>query len=172
MYIFSEVPLKLFIGGDLKRIIYYGSIILLFLGIGFANICSAEGTLPVEPGSQPPAVVQVEDSKPLNEVMKHDKTLSPVHVFANLFTLIIIMLVLAWLYNKYGKNTLAKVLSSKNLNKNSINILSTAPIGQNKYLHIVEVNGEKILIGATNSNISFLKEVKSDISQEKVVSDE
>lgn len=151
-------------------------VVILGLSCLNCNLCIAE--MSANPSIQPsPVVYQVDanDNKTIEELrneVKHKGTLSPVSVFANLFTLIIIMLALAWLYNKYGKNTLSKVLATTNLNKNTINILSTTPIGQNKYLHVVEVAGEKILIGATNSNISFLKEIKSDISQEKAVSDE
>ena len=86
--------------------------------------------------------------------------ISPVSVFANLITLILIMLFLAWVYNKYGKTTLSKVMATKSINPDSINILSSASIGQGKYLHVIEVNKKKLLIGATATQITFLQNLQ------------
>ena len=44
-------------------------------------------------------------------------------------------------------------------NPNKINILSSISLGQNKNLHVVEVNDKKILIGSTQNNITYLKEL-------------
>lgn len=109
--------------------------------------------------------------KPISEVRRHQSLPSPINVFSNLLTLIFIMFAMAWLYKKYGKDFLSKTLKVKNLSKDSINIVSTLPIGQNKYLHIIEVENERMLIGSTNTNISLIKNLKTN-TEEKAVSDE
>jgi flagellar biosynthetic protein FliO len=152
------------------------------------NICSATTTQPVktQPQAQTvtapaPTTAPVADpteeigNKTISEVReeyKQDKEVtSPVSVMANLITLLLIMFGLAFAYKKYGKNALDKVLANQPIRRNDIKILSTAPIGQNKFLHIVEVDGERVLIGSTNNNISLLKELK-EITEEKAVFNE
>lgn len=114
----------------------------------------------------------IEEEKKFQELRAQsaDNTalMSPVKVFSNLIVLVVLLLVLAWLYKKYGKDALAKVAAARPVNKDAINVLSSASVGQGKYLHVIEVGGEKVLIGATANNISLLKEIKT----EKVVSDE
>lgn len=172
--------LKKFKGGQLKKISY----ILLVAILSFCiyaqgnNICIADNA----PSTQiqntdiqkiEPSPVDDIANTPIEQITKkHNNALpSTGEVFANLITLVLIMLVLAWAYSKYGKKALDKVLASQQLKKNDIKILSTAPMGQNKFLHIVEVDGERVLIGSTNTQISLLKELR-DIKQEKAVSDE
>jgi flagellar biogenesis protein FliO len=48
----------------------------------------------------------------------------------------------------------------KEAKENSISILSTIPIAQNKYLHLVEVRGQKLLIGSTANDIVMLKDIE------------
>lgn len=102
---------------------------------------------------------------------ENSKLFSPVKVFSKLIALILILLLIVVLYNKYGKEALSKAMVIKKIKHNAINILSSSSIGQGKYLHIVEVDGEKILIGATANNITFLKDLKNT-KREKVISDE
>lgn len=120
------------------------------------------------PVAEPP----LEDQKRYKELRKQSaentSLLSPAKVFSNLIVLILLLLALAWAYKKYGKDVLSKVAAVRPVNKYSINVLSSASVGQGKYLHVVEVGGDKILIGATANNISFLKDIKT----EKAVSDE
>lgn len=100
---------------------------------------------------------------------KSDSLINPLVVFSNLLALIVIMLLLAWLFNRLNGSRLIRSLSgNKSSKRDMINILSTTSLGQGKFLHVVEVGGQKILIGSTSSNISMLKEIKEEIYYEKV----
>ncbi len=159
-----------------KCIGYYLLIMFLTLSINLTSLGKSQVPDTVQKAPEVLTTVEPNKEKSLEEFQKEVKaqnkeSLDIVKVFSNLLTLIFIMIVLAWIYNKYGKNLLSKALETKNLNKNAINILSTTPIGQNKYLHIVETGGERILIGATNTNISLIKNL-SNSPEEKVVSNE
>lgn len=66
----------------------------------------------------------------------------------------------------YTKLNIAGAQSVKNQFKNNkldkIVVLSTTQLGQNKNLHIVEINDKKILIGATSNSISLIKELSDE----------
>lgn len=172
-------------GGTLKTLGYCLLVLVLALSMSLfvveksfalapdAPLHTAKETIQT-PANNLPADAKEEEIKYQKlraESQEHVSLFSPAKVFSNLFTLIAIFVALAWFYNKYGKDYLNKNLPIKKITKNAINVLSTASIGQGKFLHIVEVDGEKILIGATANNISLLKELKST-NTEKVVSDE
>lgn len=173
---------KSFIGEKSKKTGYFLFIVAIF-ALNFlitANCFATEDTSlntvsKESVQSSPTSSVSLEEQKRYQklreESQKNVGLFSPSKVFSNLITLIFIFILIAWLYNKYGKEAITKVLAIKKITQNNINILSTSAIGQGKYLHIVEVDGEKILIGATANNISFLKELKNT-KTEKAVSDE
>ena len=47
----------------------------------------------------------------------------------------------------------------KNFDESQVVIYSSTPIGQNKTLHVIGVNGKKLLIGVSNENISLIKDI-------------
>ena len=53
--------------------------------------------------------------------------------------------------------------SRKNLEEDKVFILSTTQLPNNKALPVVEVNGEKLLIGVSQNGISLLKELKKSL---------
>lgn len=175
--------MKIFsVNKNLKRISYLLLMLFLAVSINLAAPSKCQSQPTVQAPSDVSSLVEEEspqeDVKTLSDIKKEfreqnkENLVSPVTVFSNLFALVLIMIALAWLYNKYGKSAISKALVSKNINKNFIKIVSTMPIGQNKFLHIVEVDDERMLIGATNTNISLIKSLKNDSSEEKVVSNE
>lgn len=79
------------------------------------------------------------------------------------------MFALAWAFKRFNNSRFVRSLSgNKSTKRDLINILSTTSLGQGKYLHVVQVAGEKVLIGSTTNNISMLKTIKEDIYYEKV----
>ena len=74
-----------------------------------------------------------------------------------------------WIYTKLNvinKDKLKKFVSDKDL-KNRFNVLQSMPLGQQRYLYSIEMNGKIMLIGSTPSHINLLKEFdKTDCSQE------
>lgn len=86
-----------------------------------------------------------------------------------LSVLISLVIVIALIYitgiiytklNVVGAQSVKKQFKNNNLDR--IVVLSTTPLGQNKNLHIVEINDKKLLIGATPNSINMIKELSDD----------
>jgi len=58
------------------------------------------------------------------------------------------------LRNKESKNVSAML--------NKFNILSTASLGQGKFIHLIEINGKQLVIGSTANNINLLTELSQE----------
>ncbi len=73
------------------------------------------------------------------------------------------------IYNKLN-NLGIKTFKAQNkeFKEDNITILSTTPLGANRTLHVVELNGKKMLIGASANSIHLIK----DLSEEITTSDE
>lgn len=54
-------------------------------------------------------------------------------------------------------------ISTGDSNTNKIDILYTAALGQGKNLHVIKVGHKTMLIGATQSNITYLNTIKNDM---------
>lgn len=59
--------------------------------------------------------------------------------------------------NKLGFNTMKKQLGEANSSK--VAVISTTPLGSNKTLHVVELDGKRMLIGASSSSIDLIKDL-------------
>jgi len=78
-------------------------------------------------------------------------------LFLSLFLVIILIYLTGIVYNK-----LTKIKLTNNQDEtNKIEIISTTSLGQGKNLHIIKINNEYSLIGATQNNINFLKEINT-----------
>ena len=65
--------------------------------------------------------------------------------------------------NKVGFKTLKKM----NCNDDSkVSVISTTPLGNNKTLHVVELDGKRMLIGASTNSIDLIKDLGSFPPQE------
>ena len=82
-------------------------------------------------------------------------------MISSLLTFILLILLFSWVYKKFVGVSAEKLLSGKikEAKENSISVLTTTPIGQNKFLHLIEVKGQKLLIGSTSNDIVMLKEI-------------
>lgn len=61
--------------------------------------------------------------------------------------------------NKLGLTTLKKQMGE---NANSqVSVISTTPLGNNKSLHVVELDGKRMLIGASTNSIHLIKDLGS-----------
>ena len=61
--------------------------------------------------------------------------------------------------NKLGFNTLKKQIGESVNSK--VAVVSTTPLGSNKTLHVVELDGKRMLIGASQSSIHLIKDLGS-----------
>ena len=78
--------------------------------------------------------------------------------------LILIFLILPLILKKLRGVNAADIFNGKfKINDlNQFNILSTATLGQGKDIHLVEINGQKLVIGSTANNINLLTELKTN----------
>ena len=82
-------------------------------------------------------------------------------VFSLLFVILLIYatgIIYAKL-NKLGLNTLKKQIGENN--HAHVSVVSTTALGNNKTLHVVELDGKRMLIGASSSSIHLIKDLDS-----------
>ena len=80
-------------------------------------------------------------------------------IFSLLFVIFLIYItgIIYSKLNVVGAKTLREQL--KNCNLNRATIVSTTQLGQNKNLHVIELNNKNYLIGATPNSINLIKEL-------------
>ena len=77
-------------------------------------------------------------------------------LFFGLFVVISLVYITSYVYQK-----LIKVkINQDDTDIYKIDILSTTSLGQNKSIHIIKANGKCMLIGATQNNITFIKDIE------------
>jgi len=59
--------------------------------------------------------------------------------------------------NKVGIKTLKKQMGD--MDSSRVSVISTTPLGNNKTLHVVELDGKRMLIGASNNSIDLIKDL-------------
>lgn len=79
--------------------------------------------------------------------------------FSLLFVILLIYLtgILYAKLNKMGYSTLKK--QQGDLAKSQVSVLSTTQLGNNKTLHVVELDGKRMLIGASTGTIQLIKDL-------------
>ncbi len=85
--------------------------------------------------------------------------------FGAVFSLIAVLGLIYLVSFLYQKLTVfnEKITNGKEkLEANKFKIISTTPIGQGKFLHVVEVNNKFLALGSTPNNISFLREFSKE----------
>lgn len=73
-----------------------------------------------------------------------------------LFLVIALVYITAFFYQKLLKIN----VSSDSEKYNTVKIISTTSLGQNKNLHVIKVNEEYILIGSTQNAITYIKDLE------------
>lgn len=81
--------------------------------------------------------------------------------FLSLALVIGLIYLSAYIYKKLTNVTSKKINNTKDelIDKNNLNIISSLPLGSNKSLCIVEINGKTLLLGVCEQNISLIKEL-------------
>ena len=96
------------------------------------------------------------------EGLKTQHEPSTFHAIFSLIVVLGLIYLVSFLYQKLN------VLNEKITNKkdgaeiNKFKIITTTPMGQGKFLHIVEINNKYLALGSTQNNISFLKEFSKE----------
>lgn len=85
---------------------------------------------------------------------------SLISVVLSLFFVILLIYLTGIIYTKLNK------IGAKNLkgnqgefSKSHVSVISTTPLGNNKTLHVVELDGKRMLIGASTSAIQLIKDL-------------
>lgn len=150
-------------------------ILTLSLGVlGFINsaVCYATERFEVLPDlpdplayAVQPAVASTISTKGQNAVLGANSVGSEPNILSVLISLAIVILLIyvtGILYtklNKVGFNTLKK--QQGELSKSQVAVISTTQLGNNKTLHVVELDGKRMLIGASSSAIQLIKDLGS-----------
>lgn len=150
-------------------------ILTLSLGVlGFINsaVCYATERFEVLPDlpdplayAVQPAVASTISTKGQTAVLGANSVGSEPNILSVLISLGIVILLIyvtGILYtklNKIGFNTLKK--QQGELSKSQVAVISTTQLGNNKTLHVVELDGKRMLIGASSSAIQLIKDLGS-----------
>lgn len=86
-----------------------------------------------------------------------------VNLILSLVFVIFLIYISGWIYQKLSYMNSKKIFQKIDLKtKNKPILLSGLSLGQNRNLHVVEVNNRIFLIGATPNNISLIKEITEE----------
>ena len=98
---------------------------------------------------------------PLESVLSHG-TIHEGGILRSIVSLTVVVGMIyltAWLYKKLNKFNNQKFTNdNQTLDVNKFKIVSSQTLGMNRGLYVVEINGKYLVLGATQSNISLLKE--------------
>ncbi len=102
------------------------------------------------------AFAQNTESELLSETIV-SKNIEPNYfgMLLGLFLVIGLVYLTAFVYQKMLKIK----LNDNNTKTQAPKIVATTPLGQNKNLHIIKINEEYILVGATQNSITYLKDI-------------
>lgn len=112
------------------------------------------------PAASASTITTVTDATQAAQSVGHEPSIISV-VLSLLFVILLIYLtgILYAKLNKVGFNTLKK--QQGELSKSQVAVVSTTQLGNNKTLHVVELDGKRMLIGASNSAIQLIKDLGS-----------
>ena len=93
---------------------------------------------------------------------------SLLNLIVSMVVVIALIYATGWIYAKLSRSDKFKIgmKSNTDFEKNRFTILSSLPLGQNKNLYTVEINNKILVLGATQQNITLLKEFNKDIETE------
>ena len=98
----------------------------------------------------------------MKQTMAHDPISMPGLLNLIISMVIVIALIYAtgWIYTKLNliNRDKLKKLTSKTTDTPRFSVLQTMPLGQQRHLYTIEMNGKILLIGSTPSHINLLKE--------------
>ncbi len=102
----------------------------------------------------------------LPSVMKQTMAQDPISMSGLLNLVISMIIVIAliyatgWIYTKLNlvNRDKLKKIAEQNADVHRFNVLQSMPLGQQRYLYSIEMNGKVLLVGSTPSHINLIKE--------------
>lgn len=109
-------------------------------------------------------------ASPLDGALKVSHDPGYFSVVLSLIFVICLIYATGIIYNKLN-NLGIKTFKAQNkeFKEDNITILSTTPLGANRTLHVVELNGKKMLIGASANSIHLIKDLSEDTASSDVI---
>ena len=102
----------------------------------------------------------------IKRVLKHTVDTNYFSVLLALGVVILLIYITGIIYaklNVLGYKTMKK--EYKDFEESKVIILSTTQLGPNKFLHVVDISGKKMLLGVSNDNITLLKDLSENESK-------
>lgn len=150
----------------MKKIL--GSITGVYFGL-MAQVCCAADKFDILPDLPEPLANAAQASSVTTTETVNNIASQPIGQEPNLFSMVfslafVILLIYATgiLYtklNKFGLRTMKKQLGDNS--DSHVSVISTTPLGANKSLHVVELDGKRMLIGASANSIHLIKDLGS-----------
>ena len=157
----------------MNKILSYSLGVLACLGVNVAYAVDKFEILPDLPDTLNYAVPSAEASTitgttevlSASQSVGHEPSIISV-VFSLLFVILLIYItgILYTKLNKVGYSTLKK--QQGDFAKSQVSVVSTTQLGNNKTLHVVELDGKRMLIGASSSAIQLIKDLGSISSED------
>ena len=98
------------------------------------------------------------DINDVSQTIGHEPNIMSV-IFSLLFVILLIYLtgIIYAKLNKVGFKTMKSQIGE--FDKSKVAVISTTPLGSNKTLHVVELDGKRMLIGASANSIDLIKDL-------------
>ena len=154
----------------MKKFLSYSLGVLALLNSSMSYALEKFEVLPDLPEALSYAVQPVEAStiSTVGEASSVGHEPSIISVILSLAVVILLIYLTGIIYaklNKVGFNTMKR--QQGDFGKSHVSVVSTTQLGNNKTLHVVELDGKRMLIGASNSAIQLIKDLGS-ISENEV----
>lgn len=151
----------------MKKILEYSLFIFCYINSTFSYAAEKFDILPDLPDPlayavQPVEASSVSTSNDITPIIGSQNISSEPSLISVIFSLALVILLIyitGIIYtklNKVGYNTLKKQAA---LNKSQVSVVSTTSLGGNKTLHVVELDGKRMLIGASAGTIQLIKDL-------------
>lgn len=86
---------------------------------------------------------------------------SIISVVLSLLFVILLIYVTGIIYAKLNRLGIKTLKQTGDLGRSKVSVISTTPLGNNKTLHVVELDGKRMLIGASSASIHLIKDLGS-----------
>ena len=145
-----------------------GTILGVYLGL-VAQVCYAADKFDVLPDLPEPLASAAQASSvstvdTANHITAQSAVAEPnlLSMFLSLIFVILLIYATGILYtklNKFGLKTMKRQIGESSASH--VSVISTTPLGANKTLHVVELDGKRMLIGASANSIHLIKDLGS-----------
>ncbi|MCF6234857.1 MAG: flagellar biosynthetic protein FliO [Gammaproteobacteria bacterium] len=107
-----------------------------------------------------PSLLLAADEIPLEKTLQSPlNTESMVSVIGSLFLIVILILVAAWLFKRFGQ--------LQSIPHNELKMLASLSTGQRERIVLLQVGGKQLLVGVTQGSIRTLYELENPIQTQK-----